>query len=136
MGHDGAAAAETGERPRVVEAAHASYRQQRWADAYTQLKTADQLAPLDVIDLDRLAVVAHLIGRDDESTDAWTRAHEQSLRSGKPLDAATAAFWVGFLMMMRGDMAQSGGWLARAQRLVEEAGVEGIAQGLLLVPAA
>lgn len=136
MDHDGAAAAETGERPRVVEAAHASYQQQRWADAYTQLKTADQLAPLDAIDLDRLAVVAHLIGRDDESTDAWTRAHEQSLRSGEPLDAATAAFWLGFLMLMRGDMAQSGGWLARAQRLVEEAGVECVAQGLLLVPAA
>ena len=120
----------------MLDAAHASYGQKRWADAYTQLKTADQLAPLDAINLDRLAVVAHLIGRDDESTDAWTRAHEQSLRSGKPLDAATAAFWLGFLMMMRGDMAQAGGWLARAQRLVEEAGVECIAQGLLLVPAA
>lgn len=135
MDHDGAAGAETGERLRAVEAAHASYRQQRWADAYTQFRIADQIAPLDAIDLDRLAVVAHLTGRDDESTDAWTRAHEQSLRTGKPLDAATAAFWLGFLMMMRGDMAQSGGWLARAQRLVEDAGIECVAQGLLLVPA-
>lgn len=133
--HDGGAAAKSAERARVLDAAHTSYGQQRWTDAFSQLAAADQLAPLDVADLDRLAVAAHLIGRDDESTAAWTRAHEQSLAAGRLADAATAAFWVGFLAMLRGDMAQGSGWLARAQRLVEDAGVECVAQGLLLVPA-
>jgi hypothetical protein len=34
--------------------------------------------------------------------------------------AARAAFWLSLLLLLRGDTARSGGWLARAQRLLDE----------------
>ena len=36
--------------------------------------------------------------------------------------------------MQRGEMAQAGGWLARAARLVEETGYDGSERGSLLDP--
>ncbi len=50
-----------------------AFRRREWADAYTQLSAADREAPLDVDDLERLAVAAYLTGDDAASTDAWVR---------------------------------------------------------------
>ena len=38
--------------------------------------------------------------------------------------------------MQRGEMAQAGGWLARAARLIEETGYDGVERGRLLIPEA
>ncbi len=45
------------------------------------------------------------------------------------------AFWLGFALMQRGEMAQGGGWLARAGRMVEEHELDTVERGYLLVPA-
>ena len=46
-----------------------------WADAFAELSAADRAASLDPEDVERLAMAAYLIGRDEESVGAWERAH-------------------------------------------------------------
>ncbi|HEV3364828.1 MAG TPA: response regulator transcription factor [Acidimicrobiia bacterium] len=85
-------------------------------------------------DFEGAAVVAYLGGRDAESIDAWQKAYAECVRLGQHDRGARCAFWLGFVLFLRGDMAQGSGWLARAERLVEAAGGECAAQGFLLIP--
>jgi DNA-binding NarL/FixJ family response regulator len=85
-------------------------------------------------DLVRRAVEAHLVGHDDESALAWERAHHACVRQGDPERAARCAAWLALTLLFRGEMAQAGGWLARAERLVREAGEPCAARGFLLLP--
>lgn len=89
-------------------------------------------AASDVDDLERLAVAAHLCGRDDDSATAWTRAHHACVQRGDVDRAVRCAFWLGFGLMLRGEAARAGGWLGRAGRM---AGATGSGRGYLLVPA-
>src|SRR5215207_8349593 len=90
-----------------------------WADAFAELSAAEREAGLALEDLERLAVAAYLVGADAESDDAWLRAHHECLRLGDVVRAA-----------------RGGGWLARAQRLLDEARDDGVGRGYLLVPVA
>ena len=101
-----------------------------WTDACALLGEAAEAE-----DLERLAVAAHLTGRDDDSVQAWTRAHREWLRRGQPDAAVRCAFWLGLLLMLRGETARAGGWLAGAERLVGQAGPDGAGRGYLGVPA-
>ena len=111
-----------------------AFERQAWGDAYAQLSAADRDRPLGAADIDRLARAAYLTGREDESADAWARAHHQFRSVGDPERAAMCAFWLGFTLMFRGEMAQSSGWLARARRLLDEGGHDCVAHGYLFVP--
>jgi DNA-binding CsgD family transcriptional regulator len=112
-----------------------SFARQAWRDANAQLSAAQKTAPLQLDDLERLAVAAYLIGNDGDSADVWGRAHEECLRAGDPVRAAKCAFWLAIGLLYRGEMARAGGWLARAQRLLETQH-DCVEQGLLLVPSA
>ena len=61
----------------ALDGGRASFGRQAWGDAYAQLSAADQEAPLELDDLERLAVAAYLVGRDEESTEIWARAHHE-----------------------------------------------------------
>jgi len=113
-----------------------SHRRQAWGDAYAQLSAADRGAPLELADLERLAMAAHLTGRDGDSADVWARAYHECLRLGDALRAARCAFWLGFGLYNAGEMARGGGWLARAQRLLDDSGQDCVEQGYLLLPVA
>jgi DNA-binding NarL/FixJ family response regulator len=89
----------------------------------------------EVDELVRRAVEAHLAGDDDESALAWERAHQACVRLDDPERAARCAAWLALSLLFRGEMAQAGGWLARAERLVREAGEPCAARGFLLLPA-
>ena len=88
-------------------------------------------ADADVEDVERLAVAAHLAGRDHDSERAWVRAHRERLRLDHTDDAVRCAFWLAILLMLRGETARAGGWLAGAERLVDEVGC---GRGYLRVP--
>jgi DNA-binding CsgD family transcriptional regulator len=107
-----------------------------WADAFAELSAADREAALALEDLERLAVAAYLVGADCESDDAWLRAHHECLRLGDVVRAARCAGWLAQGLLLRGEMARGGGWLARAQRLLDEARDDGVGRGYLLVPVA
>jgi len=107
-----------------------------WAEAYDGLARADSESPLAVLDLERLATAAYLSGHDRRSTDAWARAHRAWLDGDDPERSVLCAFWLGLGLIQRGEMAEGGGWMARARRLVEERALDCVGAGYLLVPAA
>ena len=114
-----------------------SFARQAWATAYAELAAVDRAAPLGPEDLQRLAVTAHLVGRDDESAELWERLHRELLRDGQVERAARSAFWLAFGLLNRGEAALGGGWIARAGRLLDEAGCgDCVERGYLLVPEA
>jgi hypothetical protein len=70
-----------------------------WGDACAQLFAADAEVPLDLEDLERLAVAAYLVGRDEDSVEAWTRAHHECAGRGDAARAARCAFWLAFCLL-------------------------------------
>jgi hypothetical protein len=72
-----------------------------WTDAYLLLAAADRYEPLQPDDLERLATAAYLIGKDAESMEIWTRAHQEFLRRAAIARAARCAFWLAFALMHR-----------------------------------
>jgi DNA-binding NarL/FixJ family response regulator len=78
-----------------------------------------------------LATAAYLIGNDEGSETAWTRAYEW-LRTRDQRRAARCAFWLVLQLLAIGDWARGSGWLSTAQRLLDE-DAECPECGLLLV---
>jgi ATP/maltotriose-dependent transcriptional regulator MalT len=115
----------------AVELGREAFARRQWGKAHALLNTGD---PLGVDDLERLAVAAYLLGRDEESDEAWQRAQLECVRLGERERGARCAFWLGLSLLLRGEMAQGSGWLARAERLVEGE-PPCAARGFLLVPA-
>jgi DNA-binding CsgD family transcriptional regulator len=110
----------------------AAFAREAWADAYRELAAADASGPLDPDDLDRLATAAYLVGADAASMDARTRAHAGHLARADAVAAARSAYWLFFSLIDRpAHRAQAQGWLARGQRLLDEAGADGVERGLL-----
>lgn len=119
----------------ILERGREAFDRRAWADAYELLGHADHTMTLEPADMERLATSAYLSGHDDDSTDAWGRAHQAWYGRGDLGRAVRSAFWLGFSLVQRGDMAQGGGWLARADRLVEEHALDTVERGYLLIPA-
>jgi DNA-binding CsgD family transcriptional regulator len=120
----------------ALDGGRAAFGRQAWGDAYAQLSAADRQAPLELDDLERLAVAAYLVGRDEDSIDIWARAHHECVRLGDSVGAARCALRLGTELLLMGEMARGGGWLARAGRIIEEGDLDGVERGWLLVPAA
>ncbi|MGI8878540.1 MAG: LuxR C-terminal-related transcriptional regulator [Candidatus Limnocylindria bacterium] len=122
-------------RAEALDRGRVLFERQAWREAHARLSAADHEAPLGIEDLERLAVAAHLLGRDEESVDIWARAHHEALRLGQAARAARCAFWLGLGLVNRGEMARGGGWLARAAHLLEDQ-EDCVEQGYLLLPVA
>ncbi|MDQ4097581.1 MAG: LuxR C-terminal-related transcriptional regulator [Actinomycetota bacterium] len=120
----------------AIEPGRESFRMKAWRDAYVQLSAADEEQPLEIEDLERLAVAAHLVGQDDEATDALARVHQECLRLGETARAGRCAFWLGFGLLLRGDESRGGGWLSRARRLLGDSDEDCRERGYVLVSAA
>jgi DNA-binding CsgD family transcriptional regulator/tetratricopeptide (TPR) repeat protein len=104
-----------------------------WEQAYQLLSGVDP-AVLGGEDSELLATAAYLTGQVPGCLDALRRAHQVYVDAGNRCRAARCLFWVGFVLLERGDLAQGGGWLARASRLL--AGEPGTVaeHGLLRLP--
>jgi DNA-binding CsgD family transcriptional regulator len=111
-----------------------AYARKAWADAYAHLAAADRSQPLEPADLELLAASAYLTGRDVECVELWARSYSALLERGEPTRAARNAFWLSIHLMLRGQPGRSGGWLARAQRLVDARSDDCPERGYLLVP--
>ena len=120
----------------TVRRARKSFGQRAWAESYRLLAAADRDAPLDAQDLERLAIAAHLLGRDDECEAVTARAYQAFLEGGDREGAARAAFWLGFYLMERGTIAPASGWFARAGRVLDEGQLDCVVRGYLLIPLA
>jgi DNA-binding CsgD family transcriptional regulator len=120
----------------TLERGRERFGRQAWGDAYAQLLAADQESPLGIDDLEMLAQAAYLTGRDEACVAQWTRAHQAWLDAGDVARAVRCAFWIGFSLAMRGELAQAGGWLGRMQHLLDDADLDCAEQGYLIVPPA
>ena len=116
-----------------VERARAAVARRAWAEACDEFAAA--AGTLEAGDHEPYAVAAYLIGADEQCEQAWEAAHRVALEAGHDADAARCAFWLGLCLMLRGQMAHAGGWLARAEGIVTDAAVECAASGYLLIPA-
>src|SRR4029450_2991162 len=86
----------------ALDGGRAAFGRQAWGDAYAQLSAADREAPLELDDLERLAVAAYLVGRDEDSIDIWARAHREGVRLGDPVRPARGALRVGAGLVLVG----------------------------------
>jgi DNA-binding CsgD family transcriptional regulator len=116
-----------------VQQGRNAFERQAWAEAYTALAEADRVEPLDAEDLDRLATAAGLIGLDDASAAARTRAFQRFLDRGDSRRAAASAMWrLLSISDQKNRQAEIGGWLARAERLLAGDAEDSVARGFLL----
>jgi DNA-binding CsgD family transcriptional regulator len=122
--------------PDALEAARSAFARQAWGEAYAELSAADRASTLAPEDLERLATAAYLTGRDIESTDLWTRAHQAWLERGETERAVRCGRWLVHGLLNRDDFAQAGGWVARGQRLLDDAGLDCVERGWVPVPTA
>jgi DNA-binding NarL/FixJ family response regulator len=108
-----------------------AFDRQAWGAAYEQLTAAATVEPLEVEDLERLAAAAYLAGHSDESSQIWARAHQECARIGDVARAARCAFWLAFALLNNGELARGGGWVDRAQRLLDDRKLDCVEQGYL-----
>ena len=111
-----------------------AYGRQAWRDAHEALGTADASEGISAEDLERFATSAYMLGRESEYLEALERAHSAHLESDQPLEALRCAFWIGVTLASSGEIGSAGGWLARAQRLLEREGADRVERGYLLLP--
>lgn len=105
-----------------------------WRDAYESLSSAQRSSSLAGAEIELLAAAAYLLGNVTECRQALDRAHHAYIEAGDPRRAARCVFWVAFTLLLEGDLAPAGGWLARAQRLLEPDQGECAEHGLLRLP--
>lgn len=116
-----------------VATGRSAYARRAWADAHDALTRAGAAAPLDADDTERLAWSGVLTGRDDSAFAAFERLYEIRLAAGETLRAARAAIWLGLRLTSLGQIGRAGGWLARAERLVQGEG-DCVERGYLRLP--
>ena len=115
------------------ESARGTLERRSWNDAFAELSRARREGELGAEGLERLAVAAYMVGRDDACEDAWKAAHHAWLTSDGAERAARCAFLLALGLFFRGDGAPAMGWVARGARLLEEGGGECVEQAWRLM---
>jgi len=116
-----------------LEAARDAFARKAWGEARAAYATAREHSPLNADDLERLAIITHLIGEEDQSREALAEGYRLSIERDDPARAARFAFWLGHGLMFSVDVAQANGWMSRARSLLEDRGVDCVEWGYLLI---
>jgi DNA-binding CsgD family transcriptional regulator/tetratricopeptide (TPR) repeat protein len=96
--------------------AREAYERRDWAVAFDRLSAVGQLSAEDTL---VLATSAYLMGDVDQAVRALQSGYQDKIRSGDELGAARFALWLALVLNLRGEFAIGGGWVGRAQRLLE-----------------
>src|SRR3954469_5100573 len=112
-----------GAEPGLAERAPSAAPRGEWQQSFDLLTEADAADLLASGDLPVLGEVAYAAGHLDVTIEAWERAHAASMKAGDDLAAGGAAVRVAMhLLFDTALMAPVRGWLARAERLLEDRG--------------
>ena len=103
-----------------LTAARAAFAARDWTRAHDGFVTARHDVPFEADDLNALAEAAWWLGLMDESLAAREAAYEQYLKASDNRRAAMRAFDIAYAYFLRGNETVGGGWVHRAQRLVED----------------
>jgi ATP/maltotriose-dependent transcriptional regulator MalT len=117
-----------------LERARAAYAERSWREAYEAFVRADGQGPLEAEDLELFTTSARMRGLDAEAPSILERAHHRYLERGEVVRAAYCAGWIGMSLAYQGAAGQAAGWLARAERLLEDVTEERAEHGYLLLP--
>jgi ATP/maltotriose-dependent transcriptional regulator MalT len=117
-----------------LERGRAHYTDRSWKAAYESLSRADEADGLGADDLVLLATSAFMLGRDDEHLAVLERAHQAYFDANDVPHAVRCAFWIGITLVSRGELGPGGGWLSRAERLLEHESADSVERGYLLMP--
>ncbi|MCP2318356.1 regulatory protein, luxR family [Nocardia amikacinitolerans] len=112
--------------------AREAYERREWVAAFETLSDSDADA-FRGDDFARLATVAYLTGRTNDSIQAMQRAYQVHLDEGDPLAAVRCAFWLAQTLLTTGESAVGSGWVARAQRLLDDVPGDVVERGYVLV---
>jgi len=104
---------ETSELGRDAMSRHA------WAEAVEVFVAADRNGGLSPTDLEALGTAAWWAGQPDDATDALERAFAAYVEAGQTSEAARVALVLGYEAFRRLAGSVGGGWMARAERLLE-----------------
>jgi DNA-binding CsgD family transcriptional regulator len=107
-----------------------------WSAVYHDLLQKDKENPLEADNLYTLALASYFVGKDQECVDLLARLHHEYLEHKNVKRAVFCGFWIGMLLMSKGERARSSGWFARAGRLIEDCEEDCVEKGLLLIPVA
>lgn len=103
----------------TVEMGRKAVQRRAWDDAVNAFNEVDQEEPLSPIDLELLADASWWAGDPDRSVDALERAYAGYVEAGSPTEAAGVAVLLGYLSARRQAHSVMAGWVARAERLLE-----------------
>ncbi|GEL17989.1 helix-turn-helix transcriptional regulator [Pseudonocardia asaccharolytica] len=110
-----------------------AFERREWVAAYGALSDLDP-SRLTAADFARLATAAYLLGHRNDCVQALQRAYQVNLDAGETLAAVRCAFWLAMTLIRDGEAAVGGGWIARAQRLLQDAPGELVERGYVLIP--
>ena len=97
------------------------YSRRAWREAWELLASCDADSELCEADLERLAVASFLVGENQASDAAWTRAHQRYQQKSHRPGAVRCAFWLSFRLLNAGELPKASGWVARIERLMRDA---------------
>ena len=104
----------------VTQQARDAAARGEWEEAFDLLMEADAGGLLSRADLPLLGEVAYATGHLNVTVEAWERAHAASVQAGDEVAAGGAAVRVAMhLLLDTALMAPVRGWLARAERLLD-----------------
>ena len=105
----------------LLRQAHAAHSGNHFSAADEAFSHADRLGALSADDLVAWQDSTWWLGQADRALELAELAHQHLLAEGQTTRAAQAAIGLGFLLMLRGDLATGSGWIQRARSLVERA---------------
>ena len=111
--------------------AREAFERREWVSAYRTLSDLDE-SELTAADFAALATTAYLLGRRNDCIQATERAYQVNVDRGEVLAAVRAAFGLATVLFEGGEVAIGSGWVARAQRLLDEVEGEVVERGFML----
>jgi len=121
------------ERDKTVDEllrAREAYERHDWAVAFDRMSAVGQLSAEDTL---ALATSAYLMGDVDQAVRALQGGYQDRIRCGDELGAVRFALWLALVLNLRGEFAIGGGWVGRAQRLLENQPEDVVERGYLLL---
>lgn len=104
-----------------------------WAEAFDAFSDADTRdGDLGGGELELWATAAYLLGRVDVAVDTLGRAHRLHDDADDVAAASRCAYWLVFILMGRGDVAQASGWIERSATLLARLPEDAVERGYFL----
>lgn len=108
-----------------------AYERREWVSAYRALSDLDG-SDLTAGDFTALATTAYLLGQRNDCIQATQRAYQANVDQGEVLAAVRSALWLATVLYEGGEQAIGGGWVTRAERLLDEVESDVLERGYLL----